>query len=764
MTTPENDAAPGQGNQGHASGEASTAKVNSTVYGTAAPLYWQLGWRGPLPLPPAKKWPPPDGFTGHDGVDPSYADVTSWTEDRPAHNVALRLPADVVGIDVDSYADKRGGETLAEAEKRWGTLPDTVISTSRDDGVSGIRLYRVPDGYVIRRSVIRFGDLGDIEIVRRGHRYATVAPSVHPSGAQYRWIDGSTWTEVGMPAPGELAMLPAAWAEALAEGAEPTPAGDPSTVQITGGEPSHTVAARLEQAVGDLQGGAGSRFDSTRDHALALVRLAEQGEPGVAAALDSLRAAYVGRVGADRDGGITTARAEFDRFVVGGRSVVAGSPSTSVTEVDSLDEICAGAGRLEDDEASAFWDSRESLATIRDYALSAMVSPWGLLGAVIAYALAEVPYWCELPGIADDESGGSLNLFVGLVARSGGTKGRIVRIARRYVGRSDIDIPPGSGEGLAKMFVRRRTPKDDEAPESIADDAFTVGRDRLVFVRRSLVLNVPEVDTLESLGRRSSSTLPSMLRQAFSGETLGFGYADDSKRLFVPDGQYRMTMLVGVQPERSGALFDDSDGGTPQRFVWMPAEDRTVRRIGRPARPDVLDRAVFGGTWPYRFEIPETAREAIEIAAEQRAQGLGDRLDAHRLFAREKVAAALAILDGRRNMSEEDWQLSATVETISDRGRRLCLTALRNAADAENVRRGEAEGARADVADTTRHDRKVKRVAGVLVRAVAKHGPTVRGKLQSYLRSTDRDVADDAVAFALEAEYLVEVDGVVKCS
>jgi hypothetical protein len=45
---------------------------------------------------------------------------------------------------VDAYGDKTGGRTLREAEKRWGPLPHTVISSSRDDCVSGIRLYRIP--------------------------------------------------------------------------------------------------------------------------------------------------------------------------------------------------------------------------------------------------------------------------------------------------------------------------------------------------------------------------------------------------------------------------------------------------------------------------------------------------------------------------------------------------------------------------------------------------------------------------------------------
>jgi hypothetical protein len=50
------------------------------------------------------------------------------------------------------------GATLGEGQKRWGALPPTYRSTSRGDGVSGIRLYRVPPG--IKFSENRFDELG----------------------------------------------------------------------------------------------------------------------------------------------------------------------------------------------------------------------------------------------------------------------------------------------------------------------------------------------------------------------------------------------------------------------------------------------------------------------------------------------------------------------------------------------------------------------------------------------------------------------------
>ena len=105
-----------------------------TGYAHGAPIYWNAGWRGVIPVHPANKGGVPKGFTGHDGAEPSYPDILQWSEVYPDHNLSLRLQADQLGIDVDAYDAKTGAQTLAEAEKRWGPLPPTPVRTSRGDG------------------------------------------------------------------------------------------------------------------------------------------------------------------------------------------------------------------------------------------------------------------------------------------------------------------------------------------------------------------------------------------------------------------------------------------------------------------------------------------------------------------------------------------------------------------------------------------------------------------------------------------------------
>lgn len=287
-------------------------------YATAATRYLQSGW-APLPLPPKKKGPVPTGWTGRDGAWPSGPDVWAWTEDHPDGNLALRLPPTVLGIDVDAYGDKPGGLVFAHLEDDLGPLPPTWRSTSRDDGTSGIRLYRIPEGH-------RWpGILGPgIEVIRHAHRYTIAWPSVHPdTGSTYRWItpDGATALDA-IPTPDDLPPLPPAWIEHFTKGDETEQAragldNATSSAWLTerGGGPTcrHTDNA-LTAALTDLSTGA-SRHDAALTATNRLVWLAGEGHTGATTALQQLGQAFTAATAGDRDPG--EAEGEWDRMVLG---------------------------------------------------------------------------------------------------------------------------------------------------------------------------------------------------------------------------------------------------------------------------------------------------------------------------------------------------------------------------------------------------------------------------------------------------------------
>lgn len=197
-----------------------------TPFASSWRAYHESGWTGVLPLPPGAKTPPPDGTTGTRGRDPSVETLETWERTRGDGNVALRMPPGVVGIDVDAYGSKVGGETLAALEAAYGALPPTWRSSARPGTVSGIRFYRVPPG-------TRFsGGLGrHIDVIQHHHRYAVVWPSTNPAadGAPYRWHGPDGEPADRVPRVDELAELPPTWLNLQGE-LESLPSGNTQPV------------------------------------------------------------------------------------------------------------------------------------------------------------------------------------------------------------------------------------------------------------------------------------------------------------------------------------------------------------------------------------------------------------------------------------------------------------------------------------------------------------------------------------------------------
>ena len=301
------------------------------IYARAAELYWNSGWRGVLPVPPRRKKTPPDDYTGNRGIFPSFADITAWAEDKPEWNICLRLPRGVIGVDVDAYGDKHGAAALRTAEDRWGPLPPTWISTSKDDGISGIRLYRIPEGVRLRDRVDFGPGLGNIEICQFHHRYVMCWPSIHPSGLEYNWLRQDTGAGLNViPEPDRPPWLPDAWIRGL-EVPEPAISVQADVQAVLDSLPPGRMSVQVERLLDksiEALGTHGSRHDNTRDNVLRLLRLAEQGEPGVDQALERLKDAYADAI-TDRATEPEAWR-EYDRMVTGqnGHDLIASNPST----------------------------------------------------------------------------------------------------------------------------------------------------------------------------------------------------------------------------------------------------------------------------------------------------------------------------------------------------------------------------------------------------------------------------------------------------
>ena len=300
--------------------------MTTTPYRTAAGALFAAGW-WPLPLPPNAKTMPPTGFTGEDGRAPTADDVIAHALDPRYGNVAIRLPKEVIGLDVDAYGDKPGAATLATLEREHGALPATVMITSRTDGVSGIRLYRLPAGV---DEADLAGGVPGIEVIRFGHRYAVAPPSIHPTtGQPYRWLDTATGSETGIPSLASLPVLPAAWLPALRKTAS-SPASTVSSTTEARTPTAHRgtckVAPRwLSEALRALEQGA-SRHDVATRESLRGVRFEEMGHD-IAREIDTFGLAFITAISKDRDGGARTATYEWQAMLDGARAAVAADPS-----------------------------------------------------------------------------------------------------------------------------------------------------------------------------------------------------------------------------------------------------------------------------------------------------------------------------------------------------------------------------------------------------------------------------------------------------
>lgn len=199
------------------------------------------GWSGPIPIGKEYKgryklpWiSSRHGFKGINAQPDDWerlaADALKRSRSTPGV-LALgeRLPEGVLGIDVDAYDGKNGGQTLADWEAEFGPLPPTYRVTARHDGVSGIRLYRVPVGFYPREAP----DSG-VEFLDHHHRYMAAPPSWHHTGHRYQLIlrNGKPSKSGLLPCLDKIPLLPQSYLAGLPAGATLAGAEDASDPEV----------------------------------------------------------------------------------------------------------------------------------------------------------------------------------------------------------------------------------------------------------------------------------------------------------------------------------------------------------------------------------------------------------------------------------------------------------------------------------------------------------------------------------------------------
>jgi hypothetical protein len=409
----------------------------------------------------------------------------------------------------------------------------------------------------------------------------------------------------------------------------------------------------------------------------------------------------------------------------------------NVATVEPLPEV---------DEDFWFWSQRPILGHVHTFARSRSVSPYATLGCVLRRAIASVEPNVMLPPTVGGTV--SANFYTISAGRSGQGKDAadsagFAAIHFYNINGTDLEASQpniGSGEGLARAFKGH---KGDE--------------DR---VTRAHV-RVNEVKTLEGLLGRKGATLEGELLKAYMGQPLGFSNAQKDTTTAVEAHSYRLCMGVGVQPENAGFFLSREKDGLPQRFLWLPTTDPHAPR-DRPEEIDPIDVVLpdFGND-EYLVKVP--AAVVREIVGHRHLVLIGseevDALDGHLMLTRLKVSFALALLDGCKDISEEDWRIAGELLEVSRRVRDDMRFAVEEKRRRENAARANADADRQAILDARLDDDRQKRVAKAITAKLKRTRRATRRQLRMACTQAIRGDFDTVFDLFVDKGFLICIEG-----
>lgn len=419
--------------------------------------------------------------------------------------------------------------------------------------------------------------------------------------------------------------------------------------------------------------------------------------------------------------------------------------------------------RLPEPADESIFDARPVLSKIRDAARSRLVSPWAVLGCVLARVAAWTPPSTCLPAFVGGHA--TLSTFVALSGGSGDGKSTPNQCAADLI----PVAPPGcigpralgSGEGLVEAFM--------ELVEETDDNGKKVRKKRQV--HRGALFSLDEGQALAEIGARKGSTILPTLRTAWSGGDPGQANASVETNRSLRPGSYAVGLISLWQAKAAMSLLADVDGGTPQRFVFLPTSD-TGATINRPPWPGELGWvpppaiALGGVVQPNPLSVDEAIEDEIvnaRINQLQRKVELAP-LDAHRRLVKLKLAGLLAVLENRTHVGVDDWELAERIMSVSDSVRAWIIAEARRA-DAARVS-AEVERAvyREAALESSAVSRALRSAAKSAYRAVKQAGADggSRRQIHAAIAGRDRKLVTIAEAIA-EAERLcwIVADGEV---
>lgn len=493
---------------------------------------------------------------------------------------------------------------------------------------------------------------------------------------------------------------------------------------------------------------------------LGALAVLEHGGSHAAAASALRRAGYGGTDGA---GGAVAARvveADVSRLTAWADGLEV--PDRGVAPVTGGDARDEPASPVLPNLPAEFWAARPALKHLEVAAASRVLSPDAVLGCLLARLSSYVrPSVRVQTGIGE----ASLNVFSVVVGDSSAGKseawGAAAMLLRGlpsflFPGFPDNDgLPIGSGEGLAEAYFGMK----DEPTGETYKTGERAGEEKTVKVRRKIydhaLFYADEGEGVVRMMERNGATLATEIRRAWKADGLGQANASAERRRIVQGGSFAMGVTLAFQPATIGPLFEDAAGGTPQRFLFLSAHSDAVSadRVPWPGELANMLHALPRET----MTLPQSAQDEIwQRRVEARKVGAEPSgMDGHWPLHRAKLAALLAVLDHRHEITDEDWQLGGVLWETS-RGVRGALVA---AAEAERARRARVEDERrvrvrvrgavdGAQAAAERHAQAVESLALWVARKVRQDGLralTGRGGLRAACEGRKRGLLDEAL-------------------
>jgi hypothetical protein len=366
--------------------------------------------------------------------------------------------------------------------------------------------------------------------------------------------------------------------------------------------------------------------------------------------------------------------------------------------------------------------------------------------------------------------------------------------ARHVITETTEDI----SEAAAALAATVEVEDEEESSSAVAGDLLSAASTDMLVASTSAHFNWDEIDTLISVKGRMGSTLMPMLRSMMMGERLASDTVDASKRRIVASGSYRASITISAQMENAGPLLAgrEASGGTPQRFLWLqvqgpdldpPIDFETVVRCGVDAdenpttfrtywavKPMQIDLPDFSGKGHPRSPVDEgTWRNAVSSVVDEFRDArpyftLGvdptvldemtearhnvnridlsdprgtsiDQMAGHRHFIQLRVAALLAIADGRTSVTRQDWRMAAVVMFHSDGVMQFVQTQVARADEAAAVAAVSRATQATERARGSREASLTNRIISILIdgRATAT-SPMPLGKVLDKVRVSQR--------------------------